>query len=173
MSSYIYAVTAKTLKLKQFFTHEKLDVRQAKFFCRYAQLNQSDIDKIEQRYENKGKAEYIVCGDDMNDLYGSIVYKYNSESGYFVDDHDLGNKFQPVGVILGKKRAWYIETRKDVVEKINRQNRWSAMKAGKLSVGQFGYDVDAYEEWLYEQDKEAKANGEVIFFQGWNIHQAI
>lgn len=170
MSAYAYAVTAKSLKLKQFFTHEKLDVRQAKFFCKDYLLKSADVLKIDNRYEKKGKAEYIVCSDDMSDLYGSIVYKYNGESGLFIDDRELNTKYEPVGIILGKQRAWYLETRKDVVEKINRQNQWTDMKAGKLSVGKFGYDVDAYEEWLYEQDKKAKAEGEDIFFQGWGIH---
>ncbi len=169
MSSYIYTVLAPTKSIKQLPTNEIVNIRLAKFFCRNTSLEDKTIDSINLRYLKKGIASHIVLGDNLKDLNGQTVFEYNSNEGLFNDDHDLNNKFKAVGVILGKSRSWYVETRKDVIEKIHRQNEYQKMRRGVLSIGEFGQDYNAYEEYLHGKDKEAQANGQGIYFRGYFI----
>lgn len=169
MGSYIYAVRSPSVKLKQFLTHEKIEVRQAKFVTRNSFSDSVNYEQIDRNYTKKGVATHIILSDDMKNLKGKTVYEYGSESGVFNDAIDLGSTYKAVGVILGKPRAWYIETRKHVIENIRRQEEFQKMKRGKLSIGGFGNDFHAYEEELHRRDKEAQAKGEDIYFRGYYI----
>lgn len=169
MSSYIYTIRAENKTIKNSSTDEKINIRLAKFFCRNQSLDNNTIDSINYRYLKKGVAPYIVLGDDLKDLSNQKVFEYNSEDGHLNDQHDLGKKYNAIGVILGKPRAWLIETRKDVIEKLHRQNEYQQMRQRKLSIGKFGYDYNLYEEFLHSKDKEAQANGEDFYFRGYSV----
>jgi len=172
MGSYIYTVRAVNKNITVRTTGEKVNVRLAKYACRNSCIDDHTalLERSEIFYDRAGIAEYIVLGDDMKDLYGMQVFNYGSERGVFNDEYCLGVQYKAIGIILGNApRSWYIETDKRVIENLHRQNEYRAMKEGKLFIGEFGSDVDAYEEYLYQEDKKAKAEGKEIYFRGYII----
>lgn len=170
MGVYIYAVTAKSFKAKQFFDHEKLTIRLAKFLNRATQITTKETDRAEYAYCKKGAASHVVIADDSSELYGRTVYEYEKDgTGIFADGVGFSDRCKAVGIILGKPRSWYVETNKKVIENLRRQNEYRRMKMRKQSIGEHGYDFHSYEEYLHQKDKEAITEGEDIFFRGYCI----
>lgn len=142
MGSYIYSVRSKTVNVKK-ADGSKMPVRLAMFLCRNESgwdiptRQEKLVNSAQSFYEKKGIAPFIVMADDTKDLEGLAVYSYNRISGTFVDDWNIGDTILPIGTIMGKQRAYHLETREWVIEKHRRQKEWTAMEKGILSIGEF------------------------------------
>lgn len=177
MSSCTYGVTAKSITAE--LNGSPTKVRLAKFVCMnngFFETKKRDtyVNRAMRGYEKAGPAEYFV--DDVAEeappiLSGRVVYRVPEGYRGVHADYEA-DKFERVGTILqyktdsGKDR-FVIETDLVEVEKLRREREFEKMKEGRLSIGTFGNDVDAYKQSLAERDQESPSG---MATRGHGIH---
>lgn len=111
-----------------------------------------------ERNSSGKDVKYMICTwvKAASDKVGEAVVKLPEDYKGFSDESE-DDGFERIGILLKntKTKKWYVESDVVVLEKVRRASEVEKMKAGRLSIGEFKYNHEAYLEYLSGKDKEA------------------
>ena len=114
--------------------------------------------KAEASFSSNPKViHYGICAwvDTPKDKIGARVFKLpNDFNG--VTTELMDSDFETVGTLIKVGRKYIVETNEETVEHMRRKIEKESMDAGRRSIGEFGYDSNAYLNHLSSKDTPTK-----------------
>lgn len=155
MGTANYGVTAKKVVVD--LNGEKIQVRLLTSLDRNPNRSvESLVAQARDRYAQGEKAEYAaITFDGLRErLHGAVVFRLPSDFDGVHRTYD-SDDWEVVGTLLhtpDQRPQFRLVTNEMEVEQIRRAREFEAMKAGRLSVGSFQYDVETYQASLALRD---------------------
>lgn len=160
MGAIQHGMTAK--KVVAQLDGERVEVRLIRYLDRDTQYPMETLaDQARDRYARGEKATFAVIAFDeaRESLHGKVVLRLPENYDGTHETYDA-EEWEVVGTLLyrpNKRPQFMVEPDERAVENLRREIEFTGMKAGRLSVGRFYNDVDAYKAHLEELDAADKS----------------